>query len=95
MKIRIAALAALPLLPAAFALASPPTSTPSRHGAAKPAPVICPVTGDKIASPAKAYNKETYKGKTYYFCCPECKPRFDKNRVAIIKHAAQGKYEKM
>jgi YHS domain-containing protein len=62
---------------------------------AKGATLMCPVTGTKIASAAKAFNKETYKGKTYYFCCPECKPRFDKNRDEVIKHAAQGKYEKM
>jgi YHS domain-containing protein len=66
--------------------------TPATKAAA---PLVCPVTGTKIASAAKAYNKEAYKGKTYYFCCPECKPRFDKNRDAIIKNAAHGKYEKM
>ena len=59
------------------------------------APLICPVTGDKIASADKAYSKETYKGKTYYFCCPGCKPRFDKNRDAVIASAAKGKYAKM
>jgi len=87
----LAALAAL--VPAASA-------NPGHEHAAKTAPkkgaaLVCPVTGDKIASAAKAFNKETYKGKTYYFCCPECKPRFDKNRDGIVKNAAKGKYEKM
>ena len=74
-----------------------PIQAPRPHakGAAKAASVICPVTGTRISSSAKAYNKETYKGKTYYFCCAECKPRFDKNRDGIIAHAAHDKYEKM
>ncbi len=57
--------------------------------------LICPVTGTKIASAAKAYAHETYKGKAYYFCCPECKPAFDKNPGKIIANAAKGKYQKM
>ena len=57
--------------------------------------LICPVTGTKIASIAKAYSHETYKGKTYYFCCPECKPAFDKNPTKIIADSAHGKYQKM
>lgn len=82
-----AALAAL----ASGALAAP-------NHAAKPAAktaLICPVTGDKIASVKAAVGHSAYGGKTYYFCCPECKPRFDKNPAKISKNAAQGKYEKM
>ena len=62
---------------------------------AKTAALICPVTGTKIASPAKAYAKENYKGKTYYFCCPECKPAFDKTPAKFIANAAKGKYQAM
>lgn len=36
-----------------------------------------------------------FKGKTYYFCCPACKPRFDKEPAKIVANAAKGKYEKM
>lgn len=68
---------------------------PAKAASAKKAALICPVTGTKIASANKAYNHETYKGKSYYFCCPECKPRFDKNRAGIVANAAKGKYEKM
>ena len=57
--------------------------------------LICPVTGTKIASAAKAYSHETYKGKTYYFCCPACKPAFDKNPGKVIASAAKGKYQPM
>jgi len=65
------------------------------HPAAKAVPLICPVTGDKIASKAKAVGHTTYKGKTYYFCCPECKPKFDKNPQHYLNNAAHGKFEKM
>ena len=41
----------------------------------KAAPVlICPVTGEKIASVKDAVGSSVYKGKTYYFCCSSCKP---------------------
>jgi len=85
----IAAIAAL--TPAAFAA---PAHT-AKTAPSKSAALVCPMTGNKIASAAQAYNHETYKGKTYYFCCPECKPAFDKNPEKIIASAAQGKYQKM
>jgi YHS domain-containing protein len=46
--------------------------------------VICPVTNTKI-TPATAYDKTVYKGKTYYFCCSGCKPEFLKNPDKYIK----------
>jgi len=67
----------------------------AKAASAKTAALICPVTGTKIASADKAYAHETYKGKAYYFCCPECKPAFDKNPGKISANAAKGKYEKM
>ena len=57
--------------------------------------IKCPVTGEKIASAAKAGEKSVYKGKAYYFCCPMCKPKFDKAPAKYIKNAAKGVYEKM
>ncbi len=65
--------------------------TATSHRAA----LICPVTGTPIASIKAAVGHSTYKGKTYYFCCPGCKPRFDKNPAAIVNNAAHGRYEKM
>lgn len=59
----------------------------------KPAVLTCPVTGEKIASPAAAAGHETYKGKTYYFCCSACQPIFDKNRDKVIAGAAHGKHQ--
>lgn len=38
--------------------------------------VRCPVTGDVVTDPSTAL-KSVYKGRTYYFCCPACKPKFD------------------
>lgn len=31
-------------------------------------------------NPVKPGAEETFKGKTYYFCCNKCKTAFDKNR---------------
>ncbi len=60
--------------------------------AAKPAaaPLVCPVTGETIASAKDAVGHSTYKGKTYYFCCSDCKPKFDKNPAKYIKAASVG-----
>ena len=84
--------------PTASAPAVAPTTTAApapignaRTSNAKDAPLICPVSGDKIATPKAAYNSEVYKGKTYYFCCPDCKPAFDKNPSKYVKTAASHK----
>jgi YHS domain-containing protein len=47
----------------------------------------CPVTGKPI-------NKQywtMYKGKKVYFCCPMCKPQFDKDPEKYIKNLPQFK----
>jgi len=67
----------------------------AKMASAKKTALICPVTGTKIASAAQAYSHETYKGKTYYFCCPACKPAFDKNPGKIVADSAKGKYQAM
>ncbi len=59
---------------------------------AKAAALVCPITGEKISSVSAAAAQETYKGKTYYFCCPSCKPAFDKNPDKAVASAASGKY---
>lgn len=65
-------------------------SAVARKGSpAKTAPkmvsAVCPVMGTKIPDVSKAAGKSIYKGKTYYFCCPMCKPQFDKNPEKYIK----------
>jgi YHS domain-containing protein len=53
---------------------------PAKYMAApKPVSAVCPVMGTKIPDVTKAAGKSVYKGKTYYFCCPGCKPLFDKD----------------
>jgi YHS domain-containing protein len=46
--------------------------------------VKCPVEGDsfKVGPDTKAVR---YKGKTYYFCCGGCLPRFKKNPARYAK----------
>ena len=58
---------------------------------AKPAALVCPVTGETIASVKDAVGSSVYKGKTYYFCCESCKPAFDKNPAKYVKTASAGK----
>jgi YHS domain-containing protein len=52
---------------------------------------VCPVMGTKISDVSKAAGKSVYKGKTYYFCCPGCKPLFDKNPGKYIKKTKPAK----
>ena len=89
-------------LPIAFvALAALSTAVVAHAGTAHGAKtvarasLVCPVTGDKIPSVAKSFGHTAYKGKTYYFCCSMCKPKFDKSPAKYVKNAAVGKYEKM
>jgi Cu+-exporting ATPase len=49
--------------------------------------LVCPVTGETIASIKAAAGHSVYKGKTYYFCCPGCKPLFDANPSKYVKSA--------
>lgn len=39
-------------------------------------PNICPVCGMKVDD-LKAAEHSTFQGKTYYFCCADCKSKFD------------------
>ena len=43
----------------------------------------CPVTKDWFVLDEKT-PKTVYKEKTYYFCCPACKPKFDKDTEKYI-----------
>ena len=84
------------LTTAAFALLSGAGfAAPGHPASTKKTALICPVTGTMIASAAQAYSHEKYKGKTYYFCCPQCKPAFDKNPGKTAANAAKGTYQPM
>ncbi len=80
------------------ALSNMALAAPAHHHATvviKKSALICPVTGDKIASVKRAVGKSTFKGKSYYFCCAGCKPRFDKQPATFVRNANRGKFEKM
>ena len=94
MKTFVLTVAALATLSGA-ALSAPAHHAKTATMAVKKASLICPVTGTKIASIKAAVGHSTYKGKTYYFCCPECKPAFDRNPAKYVANAAKGKYQKM
>ena len=78
------AVAAALLLPTALSAAPAKKAKP----AAKPAALVCPVTGETIASVKEAAGSSVYKGKTYYFCCSSCKPSFDKDPQKYVKTAS-------
>ena len=44
----------------------------------------CAVTGEDFTVDAKTQTS-TYNGKVYAFCCPDCKPTFDKNPAKYAK----------
>jgi len=85
MTIRMLAAATALLLSASTAFAAPAAKTHAAKKAAKPAALVCPITGETIASVKDAAGQSVYKGKTYYFCCASCKPEFDKNPQAHVK----------
>jgi YHS domain-containing protein len=43
----------------------------------------CPVSKETFTVTAKTQSA-VYKGKTYVFCCPDCKPEFEKTPVKFI-----------
>ncbi len=54
---------------------------------------ICPVMLDEVEDPSDAAYSN-YRGKRYYFCCPACKPKFDKNPRRYIR-ALEAKQRRM
>jgi len=86
-------LVASSIAPSLAAKAAKPKAV--HHKAASAAvkwPQTCPVSGNKIASAKDASDTAVYKGKTYYFCCPMCKPLFTKDPAKYVAAAAKGKY---
>ncbi|HXE79655.1 MAG TPA: YHS domain-containing protein [Vicinamibacterales bacterium] len=43
-----------------------------------------PVCGMQV-DPAKAAGSSTHNGRTYYFCSPVCKRKFDENPQQYVK----------
>lgn len=46
----------------------------------------CPVMGTQIASEKEASGFSDHDGKRYYFCCGDCKPKFDTDPHQYVKH---------
>jgi YHS domain-containing protein len=78
--------------PSPSAAAAGGTSSPAA-GALKngfdgmPAPgtkAVCPVMGDEFEVKADTVSS-VYQGKTYVFCCPACKPKFDADPAKYLK----------
>lgn len=46
--------------------------------------VTCPVSGETIKK-SEAADSHEYNGKTYYFCCPNCKEKFLENPEKYAK----------
>jgi YHS domain-containing protein len=84
-QLNLLAFAALAGLVAAPISASANTTHSKKPVAVK---LVCPVTGESIASVADAAGSSVYKGKKYYFCCSGCKPMFDKSPSKYIKTTA-------
>jgi YHS domain-containing protein len=89
MKIAIATLAAL-IAVASVSFADSPAKTTS-----KTQKLICPITGAPIKSIKDAAGHSVYKGVTYYFCCPMCKPTFDKDPAKAVANMKAGKFGSM
>jgi len=46
--------------------------------------VTCPVSGKEVKK-SEAAGSHEYNGKTYYFCCPNCKEKFVKDPAKYVK----------
>ncbi len=73
---------------AAFAQKTPAKPAPAKTKPGMTACAVMPKDVISIADAEKAGHYSDYKGKRYYFCCPGCKPSFDKNPA---KYAATAK----
>jgi YHS domain-containing protein len=63
-----------------------PTQAPQQNETKPEEKPVCPVMKEEVEDVAGAAYSD-YKGKRYYFCCPGCKPKFDKNPEKYVKPA--------
>jgi YHS domain-containing protein len=88
----IVALGAAMMTPGFADTATKQKLSSAKHASTTTWPQTCPVSGAKIASAKDAVGSAVYKGKTYYFCCPMCKPLFVKDPAKYVTAASKGKY---
>ncbi|MGQ9897536.1 MAG: YHS domain-containing protein [Acidobacteriota bacterium] len=80
------------IMPGATFAVAPQTEPPLAATAPSGKP-ICPVMLDEVEDLSEAAYSD-YRGKRYYFCCPVCKSKFDKNPRRYIR-ALKAKQRKM
>lgn len=51
--------------------------------------ITCPVMGHEIEDTSTAPSSE-YEGTTWYFCCPDCKEKFDLEPAKYIENGSGG-----
>jgi YHS domain-containing protein len=90
MRIAVVLQVLLALTLAGATAAAGPKAPSSDAKPAVQAQVRCPVTGEVVDDPSTAA-KSVYKGTTYYFCCPGCKPKFDADPEKYLKKAGGDK----
>lgn len=75
----------------AYAQKTPTKPTPKKAPAkTAPAKTNCAVMPQDVIEIARSERDglfSDYKGKRYYFCCPGCKPAFDKDPAKYAKTA--------
>lgn len=76
---------------AAFSLALSAGAVAFARAETKP---TCPIMKSSVDKPDPKM-ATVYKGKTFYYCCPGCKPAFekmsDKEKVALMKYGVDTK----
>jgi YHS domain-containing protein len=65
------------------------SSSSSDSGSTATVRVRCPVMGCLISDVDFAPAQSEYNGKTYYFCCEECKTKFDNNPQKYLNKKAK------
>lgn len=70
---------------AAYAQKSP-SKAPNKKAPAKTNCAVMPKDVIEVARSERDGLFSDYKGKRFYFCCPGCKPAFDKNPAKYAKN---------
>lgn len=78
------------VLAVVFASSAATASADPRPAGSTPAAEVirCPVMGEVVKDPSTAA-KSVHQGKTYYFCCPGCKPKFDADPARYLGKASK------
>lgn len=75
---------------AAPAASAAPAAVPATAPAPAAGEVRCPVSGEGFVPSATSPTSE-YNGKTYTFCCPGCKKKFDADPAKFAANPASAK----